>query len=113
MAEARWIETDVPARLDRLPWSRWHVLVVVALGITWLLDGLESNLAGTLAGVLKRPDTLGLTDAQIGISGSVYLFGSVAGALGFGYATDRLGRKKLFSITLMLYLTATAATAIR
>ena len=111
MAEARWIETDVPARLDRLPWSRWHVLVVVALGITWLLDGLESNLAGTLAGVLKRPDTLGLTDAQIGLSGSVYLLGSVAGALGFGYATDRLGRKKLFSITLMLYLTATAATA--
>jgi MFS family permease len=111
VAEERWIETDVPARLDRLPWSRWHVLVVVALGITWLLDGLESNLAGTLAGVLKRPDTLGLTDAQIGLSGSVYLFGSVAGALGFGYATDRLGRKRLFSITLMLYLTATAATA--
>jgi len=106
-----WIETDVPARLDRLPWSGWHTLVVVALGITWLLDGLESNLAGALSGVLKRPDTLGLTDAQIGLSGSIYLLGSVAGALSFGYATDRLGRKKLFSLTLMLYLTATAATA--
>jgi MFS family permease len=106
-----WIETDVPARLDRLPWSGWHTLVVVALGITWLLDGLESNLAGALAGVLKRPDTLGMSDGQIGLGGSIYLFGSVVGALAFGYATDRLGRKKLFSITLMLYLTATAATA--
>jgi MFS family permease len=106
-----WIETDVPARLDRLPWSGWHTLVVTALGITWLLDGLESNLAGALSGVLKRPDTLAMTDAQIGLAGSIYLFGSVAGALVFGYATDRLGRKKLFSVTLMLYLTATAATA--
>ncbi|HSS40233.1 MAG TPA: MFS transporter [Polyangia bacterium] len=106
-----WIETDVPARLDRLPWSGWHTLVVIALGITWLLDGLESNLAGALSGVLKRPDTLGMTDAQIGLAGSIYLLGSVAGALFFGYATDRLGRKKLFSVTLMLYLSATAATA--
>jgi MFS family permease len=107
-----WIETDVPARLDRLPWSNWHRMVVLALGITWLLDGLESNLAGALAGVLKRPDTLGMTDAQVGLSGSIYLLGSVAGALVFGYATDRLGRKKLFSATLMLYLSATAATAL-
>jgi MFS family permease len=109
--EERWIETDVPARLDRLPWSGWHTLVVVSLGITWLLDGLEGNLAGALAGVLKRPDTLGLSDAQLGLAGSIYLFGSVVGALVFGYATDRLGRKRLFSITLMLYLVATAATA--
>jgi MFS family permease len=106
-----WIETDVPARLDRLPWSSWHTLVVIALGVTWLLDGLESNLAGALSGVLKRPDTLGMTDAQIGLAGSIYLLGSVVGALVFGYATDRLGRKKLFSLTLMLYLSATAATA--
>ncbi len=111
MSAERWIETDVPARLDRLPWSGWHTMVVVALGITWLLDGLESNLAGTLAGVLKRPDTLALSDAQIGLSGSSYLFGSVVGALVFGYATDRLGRRRLFSATLLLYLTATAATA--
>lgn len=105
------VETNVPARLDRLPWSRWHVLVVIALGITWLLDGLESNLAGSLAGILKRKDTLGLSDAQLGLSATWYLAGSVAGALVFGYLTDRWGRKKLFSITILLYLCATAATA--
>jgi MFS family permease len=105
------ITTNIPARLDRLPFSRWHVLVIVALGITWLLDGLEGNLAGSLSGVLKRSDTLGLTDADLGLAGSIYLFGSVAGALIFGYATDRWGRKKLFYITLLLYLGATAATA--
>jgi MFS family permease len=108
---AQWIETDIPARLDRLPWSGWHTLVVVSLGITWLLDGLEGNLAGSLAGMLQRRDTLGLTEADLGLSSSIYLLGSVVGALGFGYATDRLGRKKLFSITLLLYLSATAATA--
>jgi MFS family permease len=105
------IETNIPARLDRLPWSRWHLLVVVALGITWLLDGLEGNLAGSLAGILKRKDTLNLTDAQLGLSATYYLAGSVAGALVFGYLTDRWGRKKLFSITILLYLCATAATA--
>lgn len=105
------IETNVPARLDRLPWSRWHLLVVIALGITWLLDGLEGNLAGSLAGILKRPDTLGLTDAQLGLSATVYLIGSVTGALVFGYLTDRWGRRKLFFITLLVYLSATAATA--
>ncbi len=105
------ITTNIPARLDRLPWSRWHTMVVVALGITWLLDGLEGNLAGALAGILKLPATLGMTDAQIGMSSTVYLLGSVLGALGFGYATDRLGRKRLFSVTLILYLSATAATA--
>jgi MFS family permease len=108
---AECIQTNIPGRLDRLPWSRWHVLVVVALGITWLLDGLEGNLAGSLAGMLKRRDTLGLTDAQLGLSATYYLIGSVAGAIVFGYATDRLGRKKLFSITILLYLLATAATA--
>ncbi len=104
-------ETNIPDRLDRLPWSRWHLLVVIALGITWLLDGLESNLAGSLAGILKRPDTLGMSDAQLGLSATFYLVGSVLGAIYFGYATDRLGRKKLFTITLLLYLSATAATA--
>lgn len=104
-------ETNIPARLDRLPWSRWHLLVVIALGITWLLDGLEGNLAGSLAGILKRPDTLDMTDAQLGLSSTCYLVGSVLGALVFGYATDRLGRKKLFTVTLLLYLSATAATA--
>jgi len=105
------IETDIPARLDRLPWSRWHVLVIVALGVTWLLDGLEGNLAGSLAGILKRKDTLAMSDAQLGLSATLYLAGSVAGALIFGYLTDRWGRKKLFSITILLYLSATAATA--
>jgi MFS family permease len=105
------VTTHIPARLDRLPWSRWHWLVVVALGITWLLDGLEGNLSGSLAGILERRDTLALTDADFGVAGSVYLFGSVVGALLFGYATDRLGRKKLFSVALILYLGATAATA--
>src|SRR3954464_14841808 len=95
------IETNVPTRLDRLPWSRWHLLVVVALGITWLLDGLESNLANALAGILKRSDTLALTDAQLGLSGTYYLAGSVTGALVFGYLTDRWGRKKLFSLTIL------------
>jgi MFS family permease len=107
----RWVTTNIPARLDRLPWSGWHTLVVTALGITWLLDGLEANMASALAGALKRPDTLALTDADLGLSGSVYLLGCVAGALVFGYATDRLGRKRLFNVTLSIYLLATAATA--
>jgi MFS family permease len=111
MASGEFITSDVPARMDRLPWSRWHYLVVIALGITWLLDGLEGNLAGALAGILKRPETLGLTDAQLGLSSTLYLVGAVTGALGFGYLTDVLGRKKLFSITLLLYLSATLATA--
>src|SRR4051794_12241799 len=105
------VETNVPGRLDRLPWSRWHLLVVVALGVTWLLDGLEGNLAGSLAGILKRPDTLNFSDAELGLSSTYYLVGSVLGALVFGYLTDRWGRKKLFSITLLLYLSATALTA--
>jgi MFS family permease len=103
--------TNIPARLDRLPWRAWHLRVVIALGITWLLDGLEGTLAGSLAGVLKQPEALGLSDAQLGASGSFYLLGSVIGALVFGHATDRWGRKRLFSLTLLLYLTATAATA--
>lgn len=105
------VESDIPARLDRLPWSRWHWLVVIALGITWVLDGLEVTLAGAVGGVLKLPNTLGLSDAQVGASATAYLLGAVAGALFFGYATDRLGRKRLFTITLLLYLVATALTA--
>ncbi|MGH9569135.1 MAG: MFS transporter [Candidatus Angelobacter sp.] len=108
---AQIIESNIPFRLDRLPWSRFHWLIVIALGITWVLDGLEVTLAGSLGGVLKRPDTLGLSDAQIGASATFYLLGAVVGALGFGYATDRLGRKKLFTVTLLVYLTATALTA--
>ncbi len=111
MAEGEWIETDVPARMDRLPWSRWHWLIVTALGVTWILDGLEVTLAGALGVTLKNHDALGLTDGQVGASASFYLAGAVLGALVFGYGTDRLGRKKLFYVTLSLYLVATAATA--
>ena len=105
------IETNIPQRLDRLPWSRFHWLVVVALGITWILDGLEVTLTGSVSGVLQSRDGLSLSDDQIGEAASVYLVGAVLGALGFGYLTDRLGRKKLFFVTLGLYLAATAATA--
>jgi MFS family permease len=105
------VESDIPARLDRLPWGRWHWLVVMALGITWVLDGLEVTLAGAVGGVLKLANTLALSDAQVGASATAYLIGAVIGALGFGYATDRLGRKRLFTITLLLYLAATALTA--
>jgi MFS family permease len=105
------IESNVAARLDRLPWSGWHWMVITALGITWLLDGLEVTLAGALVGILKDPRSLGFTDQQIGLTATAYLAGAVTGALVFGHATDRLGRKKLFFFTLALYLSATAATA--
>lgn len=108
----RVIETDIPARLDRLPWSGFHTRVVVALGVTWILDGLEVTLAGALAGALKQSPSLQFSNADIGIAASAYLAGAVLGALGFGWLTDRIGRKKLFFITLAVYLAATAATAV-
>jgi MFS family permease len=111
MAIGGIVESNVPARLDRLPWSKWHWGVVIALGITWVLDGLEVTLAGAIGAVLRRTDTLHLTDSQIGGSATCYLIGAVAGAIAFGYLTDRLGRKKLFMVTLLLYLLSTAATA--
>ncbi len=105
------IESDIPARLDRLPWSRFHVLVVVALGVTWILDGLEVTLAGALAGALKESPALKFTNADIGLASSAYLAGAVCGALFFGWLTDRLGRKTLFFVTVVVYMLATAATA--
>ena len=105
------VETDIPARLDRLPWGRFHTLVVAALGITWILDGLEVTLAGTVAGALKASPVLQFSNVDVGIAASAYLAGAVLGALFFGWLTDRLGRKKLFFITLVVYLVATAATA--
>lgn len=105
------IETDLPGRLDRLPWGRFHTLIVLALGITWLLDGLEVTLAGAVASALKSSPTLQFSNADVGIAGSAYIAGAVLGALGFGWLTDRLGRRKLFFITLFLYVAATAATA--
>src|SRR5690349_20257370 len=110
-APVQVVETDIPARLDRLPWSRFHTLVVAALGVTWILDGLEVTLAGSLAGALKASPVLRLSNTEVGYAASAYLTGAVAGALFFGWLTDRLGRKKLFFITLAVYLTATAATA--
>ncbi|KPZ00338.1 Major facilitator superfamily transporter [Pseudomonas tremae] len=104
-------ETDLPARLDRLPWGRFHTLLVVALGITWLLDGLEVTLAGSVAGALKASPALNLTNSDIGLAGAAYIAGAVLGALFFGWLADRLGRRKLFFITLLLYVGATAATA--
>jgi MFS family permease len=111
MTTGETIESYVPARLDRLPWSPWHWLIVIALGATWILDGLEVTLAGALGGILTRPETLGLTPARVGASATYYLAGAVAGALLFGYATDRFGRKKLFFITLSVYLIGTALSA--
>jgi MFS family permease len=106
------IETSIPARLDRLPWGSFHSLVVVALGITWVLDGLEVTLAGAVAPALKQSPVLHFTNAEVGIASSGYLAGAVLGALFFGWLTDRLGRKRLFFITLAIYLIATAATAL-
>jgi MFS family permease len=104
-------ETDVPARLDRLPWGTWHWRVVLALGITWIIDGLEVTFVGAINGVLDSPETLRLSEQQIGLLGSAYLVGAVLGALVFGYLTDRLGRKMLFSVTLGVYLTGTLLSA--
>jgi MFS family permease len=104
-------ETDLPARLDRLPWGRFHTLLVFALGITWLLDGLEVTLAGSVSGALKSSPALQMSNSDIGLAGGAYIAGAVLGALLFGWLTDRLGRRKLFFITLLLYVGATAATA--
>jgi MFS family permease len=106
------ITTNIPQRMDRLPWSRWHWLVVGALGITWLLDGLEVSIVASLGPMLTHPDALHLTQSEVGLTASAYLAGSVMGALLFSYLTDRQGRKKWFMITLGLYLTATVLTAL-
>src|SRR6516165_1148474 len=97
------IETDIPARLDRLSWTRFHTLIVAALGITWILDGLEVTLAGSIAGALQESPVLHFSAAEVGLVGSAYLTGAVTGAVLFGYLTDRFGRKKLFFVTLRLY----------
>src|SRR3954469_23948819 len=110
--DTRIIETNIPARLDDLRWSGFHTRVVLALGITWVLDGLEVTLAGALSGALKQSPTLHFSNLEIGLANSAYLAGAVLGALGFGWLTDRIGRRKLFFITLALYLSATAATAL-
>ncbi len=111
-AQERTVETQVPARLDRLPWSRWHVRIITALGTSWLLDGLQVTLAGSLAGILEAKNGLALTAPQVTAGATTYLAGAVIGAILFGYLTDRLGRRKLFLVTLATYSLATLATAL-
>ena len=101
----------IAQRLDRLPWSRWHARVVLALGVAWVLDGLEVTLVGSIGAVLERTDTLALSALQIGGAGSLYIAGAILGALWFGRLTDRLGRRRLFLVTLSVYAVATFATA--
>src|SRR5229473_4026512 len=108
MSNGETVESYVPARLDALPWSSWHWLIVVSLGATWILDGLEVTLAGALGGILTLHETLGLTPTRVGASATCYLAGAVIGALLFGYGTDRFGRKRLFFITVAVYLIGTA-----
>lgn len=112
MLDTATTTTDVPARLDRLPWSNFHRLVVTALGITWILDGLEVTIVGSLSGALTQSTGLSLSDAQIGLAGSAYVAGAVIGALIFGDLADRYGRRALFTATVGLYLVATIATGL-
>jgi MFS family permease len=106
------IKTNIPARMDRLPWSRWHWLVVLGLGTVWILDGLEVTIVGSIAGRLTEDGSgLEITESQIGVAAGVYVAGACLGALFFGYLTDRLGRKRLFMVTLAVYLVATVLTA--
>src|SRR4030081_757672 len=105
------VTTDITARMGRLLLSPWHWRIVIALGITWVLDGLEVTIVGALGGVLTEPGTLHLSESQVGLAGSLYVGGAVLGALFFGYLTVRLGRKRLFMLTLAVYLTATLLTA--
>ena len=108
------ITTKVPARLDRLPWSRWHWMIVIGLGTVWILDGLEVTIVGTISGAAQQPGSgLDITQSQIPASARpLYVAGACVGALFFGWLTDRFGRKKLFMITLVVYLIATALTAL-
>ncbi|MFL6650965.1 MAG: MFS transporter [Sulfurifustaceae bacterium] len=112
MEDTARIRTTIPARLDSLPWSRWHWRVVLALGITWLLDGLEVTMVGSIGPVLLRPDTLGLSATQLGSAASAYVAGAVVGAIVFGRMADRFGRKRLFLVTLAVYVFATTLTGL-
>ena len=106
------VQTNIPFRLDRLPWSRFHVLVVLGLGITWILDGLEVTIVGSLGPALQSPDTLRLSSSNLGAIASFYVAGAVTGAIIFGWITDRFGRRLVFYVTLIIYLSGVLLSAI-
>jgi MFS family permease len=111
-ATLRTIETNIPARLDRLPWSRWHWLVVIGLGTVWILDGLAVTIVGAIGGRLTEDGSgLELTASQIGLAGSAYILGACTGALFFARLADRIGRKKLFMLTLLIFIAGSVLTA--
>jgi MFS family permease len=105
------VHTDIPFRLDRLPWSRFHLLIVLGLGITWILDGLEVTIVGSLGPALQSAETLHLSSSDVGAVASFYVVGAVTGALGFGWITDRFGRRFVFYVTLIVYLTGVLLSA--
>src|ERR1700753_3507605 len=105
------VKTDIPARLDRLPWSRFHLLIVVGLGVTWILDGLEVTIVGALGPALQSPQTLHLTSENLGAVASCYVIGAVTGALISGWVTDRFGRRLVFYATLLVYLAGVLLSA--
>src|SRR3954453_7021863 len=106
------VKTRIPARMDRLPWSGWHWLVVLGPGTVWILDGLEVTIVGAIASRLTEKEALGISEYQVAVGGTFYIVGAVIGALGFGYLTGGLGRKKLFLASFVLYLVATVATGL-
>src|ERR671914_161119 len=108
----RTIATDIPSRLDRLPWARWHWLILIGLASVWVLDGLEVTIVGAIGSRLTEEGSgIALTESQVGIAATFYVVGACLGAVGFGYLADRFGRRRLFLITLAVYLVATVATA--
>jgi MFS family permease len=111
--ETKIIKTRIPARLDRLPWSRFHWMIMAGLGTAWVLDGLEVTIVGAVAARLTEPGSgISMTVSDIGTAAAIYVAGACVGALFFGQLTDRFGRKKLFMVTLGIYILATAATAL-
>jgi MFS family permease len=108
----RTIETNIPARMDRLPWSKWHWMVIIGLGTVWILDGLAVTIVGAIGGRLSAEGSgLELTAAQVGAAGSAYILGACVGALYFGRLADKIGRKKLFMLTLAVFMTGSVLTA--
>jgi MFS family permease len=113
-ASYRTIDTQIPARLDRLPWSRWHWMVIAGLGTVWILDGLAVTIVGAIGGRLTEDGSgLELTPSQVGAAGSAYILGACLGALYFGRLADKIGRKKLFMLTLGIFLAGSVLTASR